>query len=212
MKMATRIKVRAVRRVGELLGQIEPSPGVRTDLPRAPIGGLTRTEAAREAGLSPHQQFQAMRVAAIPEDEVEERIEGYMPPTITELTAPRPTRTTSWLWTNTRASMAQYELVPDKYPGGLDDEESAAIRDGMRRAMNERRRRDADRPIDPVLRRLAQFSAIYTDLIEAEDFEAMAAWNVVPWCALDLRQKTRAARDALDRFIAIMEAYDASQH
>lgn len=62
--MATRIRDRAIRRAGELLKQIEPGQGARdgkrgegTHTP------LTREEVAREAGMSKHQQVQAVRVA-----------------------------------------------------------------------------------------------------------------------------------------------------
>lgn len=66
--MAERIQARAIRRCGELLKQIEPAPGARTDIePRdGTVQGLTRTEAARDAGLSERQQKTALRVATVP--------------------------------------------------------------------------------------------------------------------------------------------------
>jgi len=80
---AKRIQARAVRRCGELVKQIEPKRGARTDLGRAP----TRSSAAKSAGLSPHQLKQAQRVAAIPAEDFERQVESSPPPTITELAA-----------------------------------------------------------------------------------------------------------------------------
>lgn len=55
---------------------------------------MTRKAAAEAAGLSRHQQVQALRIASIPEPEFEAAIEAPTPPTITELaergTKPRP--------------------------------------------------------------------------------------------------------------------------
>lgn len=79
--MAIRIQARAERRAGELLKQIEPAQGARTDLGRAP----TRSEAAREAGLSEHQKKTALRVAAVPEKEFNRQVESERPPTVTRL-------------------------------------------------------------------------------------------------------------------------------
>ena len=79
--MAIRIQARAERRCGELLKQIEPANGARTDLGRVP----TRGEAARGAGLSVHQRKTALRVAAIPEREFNRQVESERPPTVTRL-------------------------------------------------------------------------------------------------------------------------------
>jgi hypothetical protein len=57
--MATRIRDRAIRRMGELLKQIEPAHGARTDL--GPV--TTRGSIATDAGISPRQSKQALRVA-----------------------------------------------------------------------------------------------------------------------------------------------------
>lgn len=92
MKMAIRIRDRAIRRMGELLKQIEPEPGTRSDLGQA----STRGAVAAEVGLSPHQVKQAIRVANVPEEDFAEQVESDHPPTITALaeqgkrSAPRP--------------------------------------------------------------------------------------------------------------------------
>lgn len=65
LRRATRIRDRAIRRAGELLKQIEPQQGARNDI--ATSGSrppeVTRTEAARDAGMSPHQAKQAIHCA-----------------------------------------------------------------------------------------------------------------------------------------------------
>lgn len=83
--LATRIAARAIRRCGELLKTFQ-APGARTDQP--PAGGhgrLTQRQAAEDAGLSEHQELQAVRVANVPADEFEAAIESDDPPTITAL-------------------------------------------------------------------------------------------------------------------------------
>jgi hypothetical protein len=87
---AMRIQGRAVRRAGELLKEIEPANGVRTDLGRA----TTRGSAAAEAGMTEHQRKTALRVANIPPDDFESAVESDAPPTVTALAEmgrrPRP--------------------------------------------------------------------------------------------------------------------------
>ena len=63
MNHARRIQARAVRRMGELLEAIEPQSGGdrKSNGGHPPLD--TRTSAARSAGLSEHQQKQAVRVA-----------------------------------------------------------------------------------------------------------------------------------------------------
>lgn len=98
LKMAARIKARAVRRAGELLRQIEPAKGGDRRSERYQSEGdhtlITREDAAREAGMSKHQQVQATRVASIPDHEFEEQVEGDTPPTLSQLAQqgikPRP--------------------------------------------------------------------------------------------------------------------------
>lgn len=95
MKMATRIRDRAIRRAGELLKQIEPASGARTDIEPS-VGAHTRFAAGEQAGMSKHQQVQAIRVANVPADVFERQVESANPPTVTKLaeqgkkTAPRP--------------------------------------------------------------------------------------------------------------------------
>jgi len=96
MKMATRIKARAVRRSGELLKQIEPARGGdrRSDQWADARPLVSRSDAARDAGMSPHQAKQAGRVANVPAEEFEALVESDSPPTVTELarqgTTPKP--------------------------------------------------------------------------------------------------------------------------
>jgi len=77
-KMARRIRGRAIRRCGELLKQIEPASGKRTDL-QPSDGTDTRSGAAREAGLSERQKVTALRVANVPAAEFERAIESDRP-------------------------------------------------------------------------------------------------------------------------------------
>ncbi len=63
-KMAERIQARAIRRCGELLKQIEPGKTGPKQLGAGAHTQLSRKDAATEAGLSKHQQVQAMRVYA----------------------------------------------------------------------------------------------------------------------------------------------------
>lgn len=80
MKMATRIRDRAIRRAGELLKQLDGrgrSVGDHTFVSQA--------EAAEQAGMSKHQQVQAVRVANVSDDEFERQVESANPPTVTAL-------------------------------------------------------------------------------------------------------------------------------
>lgn len=85
MKMATRIRDRAIRRAGEILSQVN-GQGARTD--QLSVGGhtkLTQDQAARDAGMSKHQQVQAVRVANIPRDEFDRQVDSDKPPTLSQL-------------------------------------------------------------------------------------------------------------------------------
>lgn len=83
-KMADRIQARAIRRCGELLKQIDGrgKAGKKTE---GDHGFSSQREAAASAGLSEHQQLQAVRVANVPEPEFNAAVESDEPPTITKL-------------------------------------------------------------------------------------------------------------------------------
>lgn len=83
-RMSQRIRARAIRRAGELLKQIEPQNGTRTDLAPS-MGAHTRSEAARAAGLSKHQMVQAVRVASVPQDVFDTCVDEEKPATVTDL-------------------------------------------------------------------------------------------------------------------------------
>ena len=86
-RMAQRIRARAIRRAGEILKQVEPQSGARTDL-QPNVGTdtrLTRKDAASEAGMSPRQMNTALRVANVPEADFEAQVESPKPPTLTQL-------------------------------------------------------------------------------------------------------------------------------
>lgn len=82
-KMARRIRARAIRKVGELLREIEPATGAHRKSGGAPT--FSRTDAARDAGISRDQQMQAVRVANVPETDFEQAVEGDDPPTVSAL-------------------------------------------------------------------------------------------------------------------------------
>src|SRR5262245_35721468 len=83
--LAVRIQARALRRCGELL-QTFQSPGARTDQPAAGARPrLTQREAAAGAGMSEHQEKQAVRVAHVPAADFEAAVESEDPPTVTRL-------------------------------------------------------------------------------------------------------------------------------
>lgn len=85
-KYAQRIRARAVRRGGELLKTIPVSSGGRPSETRGDASpSLTRTQTARDAGMSDDQRKNALRVASLDKDEFEVAIESDDPPTITEL-------------------------------------------------------------------------------------------------------------------------------
>ena len=95
MRMAERIKALAVRRSGELLAQIQPAHGADQNIG---AGGRTivetRESAARDDGMSKHQQVQGTRIAAVPVEAFERQVESPKPTTLTQLAAqgfnPRP--------------------------------------------------------------------------------------------------------------------------
>jgi hypothetical protein len=85
-KTAMRIRARAIRRCGELLKEIEKAqPGPKELKGGGPPQLSPRKEAAKQAGLSPDQAKQSIRVANVPEETFTEQIESVTPPTITSL-------------------------------------------------------------------------------------------------------------------------------
>ncbi len=82
-RMATRIRGRAIRRAGELLGQVTPATGAHLKSGGAPT--LSRKQAATDAGMSRDQMHTALRVAKVPADEFERQVESENPPTISAL-------------------------------------------------------------------------------------------------------------------------------
>jgi hypothetical protein len=85
-KTAMRIKGRAIRRVGELLKQIETRRGSNQNIREGARPKVeTRQSVAEAAGLSSHQQKQALRIAELPKREFEKAIEAEKPPTLTAL-------------------------------------------------------------------------------------------------------------------------------
>lgn len=84
-RMAQRIRARAIRRAGELLKQIEPQR-FKGNQHVVKVGDRpNRTDAAREAGMSPHQAKQAVRVANVPDDDFDRQVDSPTPPTLTHL-------------------------------------------------------------------------------------------------------------------------------
>jgi hypothetical protein len=88
-KSAMKIKGRAVRRMGELLKELNrPEQGGRPPKPKENVGAtapVSQLALAKAAGLSADQAKQAIRVANIPKREFERLIEAEAPPTVTEL-------------------------------------------------------------------------------------------------------------------------------
>jgi hypothetical protein len=80
-RYAERIKARAIRRCGELLKQVQPAKNQHA----YDGGGISRSKAATDAGLSERQKVTALRVASVPLDEFASAVESDSPPTITEL-------------------------------------------------------------------------------------------------------------------------------
>jgi hypothetical protein len=94
-KTCDRIQARAIRRMGELLKQIDPARGANQNIVGdTPHKVLTRKQAAKDAGLSTDQMKQAIRVATVPAASFEAQVDSDTPPTVTALaeqgTAKRP--------------------------------------------------------------------------------------------------------------------------
>jgi hypothetical protein len=131
---ALRIQLRAERRCGELLKQIEPAKNQHGSLP-------TRAETAREAGLSDRQRKTALRVASVSQDKFEAAVESDTPPTTTQLAnqgkvsrgpepsedAARPVNESSW---RTLAQFAKFcdENEPVRLAWAVDSEQAESLR------------------------------------------------------------------------------------
>lgn len=95
---AMRIRARAIRRMGEVLEEIEPASGGDRKSEEYQAGSasplISRKDAAEAAGISPDQAKDAVRVARIPAEDFEREVEADRPATITKLAAmgTRPTR------------------------------------------------------------------------------------------------------------------------
>jgi len=79
-----RIKGRAIRRMGELLKEVEPAKGGRPRTETSTGGGTSlesRKRVADGAGLSKRQKDEALRVASIPARDFEHDIEAEQPTT-----------------------------------------------------------------------------------------------------------------------------------
>jgi len=85
-QMADRIQARAIRRCGELFREMAPK--VTAGRPPGNCAGtvtISRTKAAKDAGLSRRQKVTALRVSNVPVEEFEAAVESDSPPTVTEL-------------------------------------------------------------------------------------------------------------------------------
>lgn len=85
MKMATRIRDRAIRRAGELLQQIDGRGGDQSKTVVDHGFAPTQRQAASDAGMSEHQQLQAVRIANIPREDFDRQVESDKPPTLSQL-------------------------------------------------------------------------------------------------------------------------------
>lgn len=91
MAVGDELQGRAVRRAGELLEEFQSKGGRPPKTTEGAHGSSenggpkSQKEAARQAGLSPHQERQARNVAKVPEGEFEEAVESDDPPSVTEL-------------------------------------------------------------------------------------------------------------------------------
>lgn len=87
-RTAQQIKVRAIRRAGDLLKEIEKAKNQHEKSRRAKVGAVpSRKEAARSAGLSERQQKEAIRIASIPKEKFEKEVESEKPPTVARFSA-----------------------------------------------------------------------------------------------------------------------------
>lgn len=133
-KMAMRIRARAIRRAGELLKTFDARGNKQGDQP------ISQREAADNAGMSRHQQRQAVGVANVPQPEFERAVDAEKPPTISELASkgikPRPSKpapegfaqATKLLGSVKRFAEFCSEHDPEFIAGGVLDYECADLR------------------------------------------------------------------------------------
>ena len=91
-KMAKRIRVRAVRRCGELLKAIPKTKGgagTHESNSNSQRRVETRTQTGGDAGLNHNQVHDAVKVAEIPETEFNAKIDSDNPPTVSNLIRPK---------------------------------------------------------------------------------------------------------------------------
>jgi hypothetical protein len=113
--LADRIQARAIRRMGELLKEFDGKGNNQHG-----VGAhTTQREIAESAGISKHQQVQAVRVANVPVAHFEAAIESDQPPTVTQLAAlgrrsgPVKTREfESEIWNQLRAGLDAILALP----------------------------------------------------------------------------------------------------
>ena len=80
MNLAVRIRARAIQRCGVLLRQIARKEQAGRPLKNGGSGPpISRSQAARDAGLSRDQKRTALRVANVPPDEFEDAVESDDP-------------------------------------------------------------------------------------------------------------------------------------
>ena len=157
-KMAAKIRGRAVRRMGEILNDMESARGGDRGGGRGNQGEarrplVSRKQAAEDAGISEHQQKQAQNVAKVPEAEFEAAIESDNPPSVKALADKgrerRPVDTGGRSSEEFQAAMALTALITnlardfDRYEdkhmpvedgiAHLDDGEKAEIREAFAR-------------------------------------------------------------------------------
>jgi hypothetical protein len=88
MIYAVKIRARALRRLGELLLEVEPQPGARTDLEPEDAGVprlRTRKQAAEDARIPDRLSKNAIRIASIPEPQFQQLVEDAQVRTIEAL-------------------------------------------------------------------------------------------------------------------------------
>jgi hypothetical protein len=83
--IAKRIRLRATRRMGELLQSVKVSPGGRPPKTPSTAPVVSRKSIAEDAGIGEQQRKDAERVASVPKEEFERIVEAPNPPTPRQL-------------------------------------------------------------------------------------------------------------------------------